>query len=87
MLFKDFQQDDAPDRTYRCESCERTFHAVDIVLVNPPKSFVTPPNGFRFVNKYGRVRGGTKPPNAGIDDKVYGCPFCLHPHMGAMSAI
>jgi len=87
MLFEQFQESDSPDRTYRCENCERTFKAVDIVLVSPPKQFTKPVNGYRFVNKFGRVIGGTKPPNADAGDKVYGCPHCLHPHMSAIPAI
>ena len=87
MLFKQFQESDAPDRTYRCEACERTFHAVDILLVPPPRTFTKPKSGFRFVNKFGKVIAGVVPPSGVNDDRVYCCPYCKHGHVGAMLAI
>lgn len=87
MLFEVFRGSDDKETTYRCEHCKRTFHAADIVLVDLPKMFITPLDGFCFVNKYDRVVNRMSPPSAAEGDKFFGCPHCLHAHPGAMLII
>ena len=75
---------DIAELKYSCDECKKTFFGKEIVLkkattnMHMQKFFGYQ---FVFVDKDGRITGGSAGPDGSIGDQVAHCPKCDYPHL------
>lgn len=79
MLFRDVVK----GITFKCDECKKTFKGEEIKLKPASKNvkMTNPMMFFKFVDKYGMIKGGYEGPDASIGDQVACCPHCDYTHL------
>ena len=85
MLFTDAVK----GKTFKCDDCKKTFLGETIKLKTSSKniSMISMMNSFKFVDKDGKIMGGSKGPDGNIGDQVAHCPLCDFPHLSGIDQI
>ena len=66
-----------------CDNCKKDIPAKEVKLQEPCDNFeiLTPIMPFIFVDKDGKITGGSKMAQKNLGDKVLGCPHCDTTHL------
>ena len=75
--------------TYQCDSCKKTFKSKDIVFEDAADNItiLTPPSPFVYVDKDGKIVGGSKQPSKEKGDKILCCPHCKMTHLFGLDRV
>lgn len=79
-LFKEIV---AEGNTFICDNCKKDIPAKEIKLQEPCNNIniLTPMMPFKFIDKDGKIAGGSKMAQKDLGDKVFGCPYCDATHL------
>ncbi len=67
----------SPEMIYKCEMCQETFPAPDVVLTEPKdKIVIFSESKFLYVDKDGFLISNYEPPSSAKDHKILTCPHC-----------
>jgi len=74
---------------YICDNCKATFKGNEVVLKRSSNNIemhsMRLTTNFIFVDRRGKIVGGSKAPDSSKGDKVIHCPKCDYPHLFGMN--
>ena len=84
MLFDDAKKE---NKILICDSCKKDFPSskVKLKLASDNVRILSPMMCFLYVDKDGKIMGGSAQPSAEKGDRLLCCPHCNQPHLFGFS--
>ena len=77
------EQNKKDGKFFKCEECKKKVLSEDIKYVDPADNIeiLTPMMPFIFIDKNGKIAGGSKMAKKSLGDKIFACPHCNTIHL------